>query len=339
MLLSICIPTYNRACTLNECLHSLFEQKLDFSKVEVCVSDNGSTDETTQVISKWSNKLHLIVNRNSQNQGIPCNFLKVVSLAKGKYIWLLGDDDIVVPESVTYLLKLIYSKKKVDFFLFNSWNLMNRGRLLPDFSLTDSNEEKRFWSGNFQGEMPFYKIIELNITFDHLGGMYLSIFNRQIWCNAANALDHLAIKSKKTFDTHDNTFPHVKIFAKGFMNKTAYVENKCISYAFSDVREWQPFYPLVRSVRLLESLDEYKKNGLGKRTYRKLRSKSLIFFAEDLLKLILMQKRFKGIEYVSVYRLLWINVTYFGFWLSLINLFVKMVKKIIKITIGFKNDK
>ena len=50
------------------------------------------------------------------------NVLKVSLMAKGKFIWFLGDDDLVVNNSINYLLKLIKLNKDFDFFI-NSFYL------------------------------------------------------------------------------------------------------------------------------------------------------------------------------------------------------------------------
>ena len=54
ILLSICIPTYNRSKTLENTLNSLFSNpEFDSNKIEVIVSDNCSTDDTAQVVAKY----------------------------------------------------------------------------------------------------------------------------------------------------------------------------------------------------------------------------------------------------------------------------------------------
>ena len=65
MLLSICIPTYNRPNQLPNCLHSIYLAKknsnLDF---EVCISDNGSNYDVTKVVEKYKDKLSIRLNKN-----------------------------------------------------------------------------------------------------------------------------------------------------------------------------------------------------------------------------------------------------------------------------------
>ena len=95
MLLSICIPNYNRGKYLNNCLNSILLAKSFSSlKFEICISDNGSKDDILSVINLYKKKgLKINFKRNSKNLGFGLNFYKVVKMAKGEFIWLIGNDD------------------------------------------------------------------------------------------------------------------------------------------------------------------------------------------------------------------------------------------------------
>ena len=66
MLLSVCIPTYNRAKNLENCLNSIkiASQKIHPSFVEICISDNASTDETSRVVEKFKKFLNMKYKKN-----------------------------------------------------------------------------------------------------------------------------------------------------------------------------------------------------------------------------------------------------------------------------------
>lgn len=93
--LSVCIPTFNRAGFLRECLASLCQDGVDKTMFEVVVSDNGSSDSTVAVLEEFSNILPLRYVVQSENIGMDRNFDAVVALAQGEYCWLLGSDDAV----------------------------------------------------------------------------------------------------------------------------------------------------------------------------------------------------------------------------------------------------
>lgn len=106
MKLTIAIPTYNRASSLEKCLKYIFNQ--DVSDCEVIVSDNCSIDNTEKVVRRIINKhQNLKYYRNSKNLGVDRNFLNCYAKASGEYVLLLGDDDFLLPGSISSIMKLI----------------------------------------------------------------------------------------------------------------------------------------------------------------------------------------------------------------------------------------
>jgi glycosyltransferase involved in cell wall biosynthesis len=96
-LLSLCIPTYNRGNFLNISLSRIEKQLKNITDlVELVVSDNCSTDNTTEVVQKYiDGGLPVIYIRNQENIGPDGNFVQCFCNAKGKYVWVLGDDDFL----------------------------------------------------------------------------------------------------------------------------------------------------------------------------------------------------------------------------------------------------
>jgi abequosyltransferase len=107
-LLTIAIPTYNRARYLKELLSVLFDQLVAEPRVELIISDNASPDETPVIIQEFQ-KLGLPLRniRNQINIGADANFQQCFEQARGKYFWLFGDDDIIVPGGVARILALL----------------------------------------------------------------------------------------------------------------------------------------------------------------------------------------------------------------------------------------
>ena len=110
MLLSICIPTYNRLPYLRELLDMLLSQVecLQHGILEVIVSDNTSTDGTTD-FCKGLNRPFLRVWVNEENIGGDRNFIKCIREARGEYVWLIGDDDILADAAVERVVRFLQS--------------------------------------------------------------------------------------------------------------------------------------------------------------------------------------------------------------------------------------
>lgn len=110
-LLTIAIPTYNRAEFLEKCLSRVLAQ-CDFSRVEVLVSDNCSEPSTQKVVNNFQITYpELAYYRNDENIGMDGNFLCCYERAKGDYLWLLGDDDFLLPGVIKELLKILEEQR------------------------------------------------------------------------------------------------------------------------------------------------------------------------------------------------------------------------------------
>jgi len=110
-ILSICVPTYNRARLLEgllKCLSFQLEDEL-LSSVEVVISDNCSVDETKEVAERFTNRLKLKYFCNNKNIGVTANILKVIDRATAKYCWIIGDDDLLVHGAIKDVLKTLKS--------------------------------------------------------------------------------------------------------------------------------------------------------------------------------------------------------------------------------------
>ena len=332
MKISICIPTYNRAEHLTNCLQSIILNKsrsiIDY---QVCVSDNCSTDETEAVVRRAQANIGIKYQKNHRNLGAAKNFLEAVEMADGEFVWLIGDDDLLLPYALKELSGLIRKQPNVDFFFINSFHLDTQYIFSFSQPFDTYNLPKNmtpFSSMPNSGEMRFMDLVKPKISFDFLAGMFLSVFRRQNWILNVNALDKIAISDSRTFSHFDNTYPHVKIFSKAFSNSQAFFNAKPLSVCLTGAREWAPMYPLVRSVRLVEALNEYRKNGLPYIKYLRCKNYALKNFALDFVSMII-NKDNSGFVYIKPLRLILGNCLYPNFYFSFINLFVLKIKLIL----------
>jgi len=101
-LLSICIPTFNREVYLKDCLESLKSSWIP--DVEIVVSDNASTDGTITILEDYAHQLPLRWQQQPANLGADRNFVAVVSMAHGRYCWLLGSDDCITDGALAQIM-------------------------------------------------------------------------------------------------------------------------------------------------------------------------------------------------------------------------------------------
>lgn len=123
--ISVIVPVYNAENYIVRCLDSLVNQNL--SGVEIIVIDDGSTDGTSKILSRYKNKIKLITQKNSgvataRNKGLEC--------AKGEYIAFVDSDDWIEKD----MFEKMYNKAIENDF----------DAVMCDFWYTD---DTRTWNG------------------------------------------------------------------------------------------------------------------------------------------------------------------------------------------------
>lgn len=100
---TIAITTYNRAQLLKLAIESVLKQSFD--DYEILVLDNASIDDTQEVVKIYqlrSNKIRYI--RQPYNVGHPKNYSRCFYEARGKYLFTLSDDDMILKKDTLYEL-------------------------------------------------------------------------------------------------------------------------------------------------------------------------------------------------------------------------------------------
>ncbi len=108
VLLTVAIPTFNRANCLAVLLESICAQisPEHIARVEVVVFDNCSPDDTSEVVAGFVAACSCLKYvRNQTNIGADNNFVKAFTNARGKYLWILGDDELLFDGAVDWVLK------------------------------------------------------------------------------------------------------------------------------------------------------------------------------------------------------------------------------------------
>ena len=119
-LLSLCISTYNRAGWLDVSLRNMTRLlPRPLADVEILVCDNTSTDTTPDVVKPYLSRSDFRYVRNRENVGMLGNLKVTAQSASGKFVWILGDDDLVMDGTIERVLEIIRAHPKTALIYTN----------------------------------------------------------------------------------------------------------------------------------------------------------------------------------------------------------------------------
>jgi len=105
--LGICLPVYRRPELLRRSLASIIESARAFN-VPIFISDD-SCDDTNRAVLEEScrNYPPIAWHRNSGNLGIDRNIAQSIELTSCRYAWVMGEDDVMVPDAVSSVMSVL----------------------------------------------------------------------------------------------------------------------------------------------------------------------------------------------------------------------------------------
>lgn len=114
-LLSICCLGYNHANFLKENLNSI--TKIDYPNIEIIVIDDGSQDDSVQLLNQIAKNyplpIQIITQKNTGNIGK--NFNNALSLSRGEFISFISLDDVFNAKIMTQEINLMLNNPKLAF--------------------------------------------------------------------------------------------------------------------------------------------------------------------------------------------------------------------------------
>lgn len=133
-LLSICITTYNRAEWLAVSLALVMRLTEPYRDIiEVVVCDNASTDTTPDIVVPYIGQHNFRYYRNRNNVGMLGNLRVTADHAKGQYVWILGDDDLLREKTIERVMLAILENPGVGLVYLNyAYTRVSEARLVTD---------------------------------------------------------------------------------------------------------------------------------------------------------------------------------------------------------------
>ncbi|MDR0485810.1 MAG: glycosyltransferase [Elusimicrobiota bacterium] len=179
--LSIGIPSYSRRKELIEALDSIVNQIDDEikDKIEICINNDFSPVDPKDIVEQYQNQFpHICIKyqRASKNEGVDMNFYRLIEMSKGKFSWIIGDDDIIEQGGIKYILKEIESNNDMDMYYCNfyAYNGKMQNKVIAPHNLTEGKNKR-------DNDIVFNSALECIQNIGDLFG-YISVFimNRDI---------------------------------------------------------------------------------------------------------------------------------------------------------------
>lgn len=131
MLVSIIIPTFNRAGMLREAIESALGQT--YSRYEILVVDDGSTDDTESVVSAYGGPVRYV---KRENGGVGAARNTGLAMARGDLVAFLDSDDMWKPSKLEVQVRLFERLPRVGLVFSEFEVLKDDGRRVPRGSRT-----------------------------------------------------------------------------------------------------------------------------------------------------------------------------------------------------------
>jgi glycosyltransferase involved in cell wall biosynthesis len=122
---SVIIPAYNCQSFIAETVESILAQT--YPDYEIIVVDDGSTDNTRDVLQRYEDRVRYVYQENS---GVGAARNRGLSLARGEYIAFLDHDDLWLPEKLETQMKILETRPEVGLVYSNCYHIDEAGTIL-----------------------------------------------------------------------------------------------------------------------------------------------------------------------------------------------------------------
>ena len=241
-LVSIVIPSNNKTELLDEAISSIIGDESWSCKFELCISDNSSSDSTYHLMQeKWSHRSDIIYRRSLDAPSLDENVNMAVNMCSGEYAWIFGDDDVLYPGFLGYLLEYL-AESTPEIVIINSTSFDQNGEIEPSrHSIKNSKIYGPEDSDNFLIDMGAY------ITY-----VPSIIIKKKLW------IDFFQVKKYGTFFAHIDAVCRAKIGHTAHFLVKPGIKMRLHSQTWTakHFEIWNIFFPNV-----IWDLDDYSKQA------------------------------------------------------------------------------
>ncbi|WP_017292530.1 glycosyltransferase family 2 protein [Geminocystis herdmanii] len=247
---SVIIPTYNRANLIEKTVDSVLNQ--DYRDREIIIVDDGSKDNTLDVLKKYKNQVR-VLRQNNQGAGAARNL--GLKFANGQYITFLDSDDLWFPWTLNTYKKVILDTNFPAFVAGKELNFFNEQEIL---SVSQSQLEVTLYNDYYASA---YEDIWIGTcstaikkdTLDQVGGYCNQNINAEdsdLWLRLGNAKGFVYINSPYLFAYRRHEQSEVSNLDKSYQGKLYIInKEKTQQYSGGKERKRERLYIITRHTR------------------------------------------------------------------------------------------
>ncbi len=140
-IVSVIIPAYNRGRYIRQTVESVLNQT--YTDIELIVIDDGSTDDTRDILEGYGDRITLLEHEARQNRGQSASINLGLDRARGKYLAILDSDDYWEPDKIESQVGYLQRHPEVGLVYGNGTAVSGNGEFLYDIYTPGHREESK----------------------------------------------------------------------------------------------------------------------------------------------------------------------------------------------------
>ncbi len=271
-ILSLCFPTYNRGWCMKEQIERLKScPRETLDKMEIIVSDNCSTDDTQQIVeSAIESGFQCRYIRNETNLGMDGNFVSCFRKAQGRYVWLLGDDDFVIIETLCEIVQKLNASQEYGLMHLYAKPENHLSGFVEYTNLDNCLKEISYNITFISANIVNTRYVQM-VDFDKYMGTWFTLM--PVYINALLGEQQNIVFYKSAFDggfdkKRNGGYNYFEVFVRNYQEIwIEYYRDRKISLSqFNFLKKdiWPIIFGYIRSLYLRREINNYKKEGAWK---------------------------------------------------------------------------
>ena len=241
--LTVALITYNRAGYLKEAIQSIFNQT--YRDFEFLILDNGSTDETPQIVlSLKDDRIRYV--RNAPGLSASFNWASAIKIARGEFVIIPSDDDLLEPQMLAEQMSMLASNAGMTAVWVNASIIDARGTIIQE-RLASQESDRIYPLGEYISRYPS------DLLWPHPSTI---MFTRRFFQErliGKTYYDREASRKEVAWEGGDVLWPAMMNIrgSVGFIGKPLY---RCRQHSAQGLNSIDPATPVIKVYEILESL-------------------------------------------------------------------------------------